>query len=68
MSFNIFEENLEEIVYAENSVSETENNDANKKTVVVIGEVTVPKIAALNYDTFIYRRFAWERDGTLNVL
>jgi hypothetical protein len=68
VSFNIFEENLEEIVYGENSVSQTENTELEKKTVVVIGEITVPKIAEQSYDKFIYRRFDWERDETLNVL
>ena len=68
VSFNIFEEQLEEIVYGKNPVTQTEKNDANEKTVVVIGEITIPKIADQNSDTNSYKRFVRELSGALNVL
>ncbi len=68
VSFNIFEENLEEIVYGEIPVSHTKIKDANEKTVVVIGEITVPKIADKNADDFTYGRFGWNFEGTSNTL
>ena len=56
VSFNIFEENLEGIVYREDFVSQTENNDTNEKTVVVIGQITVPKITGQNSEVFPDKR------------
>jgi hypothetical protein len=67
VSFNIFEENLEDIVYGENSVPRTENNDDDEKTVMVIGEITIPKIADQNSDGFTSGRFDRPRQGTFNL-
>ncbi len=68
VSFNIFEENLEEIIYGENSLLPAEDDRSNEKTVIVVGEITVPKITAPDSETKTFRHFGWERNGTLNVL
>ncbi len=60
VSFNIFEEHLQEIVYEKNSFPLAENKSPDKKTVVVIGEVTVPKITIQESSSFISKNLDWK--------
>jgi hypothetical protein len=68
VKFNIFEENLEETVYRK----ESENQTENEKTIQVPKEKsddqTSRLIANRNHKKPVFRRFDWEREGTLNVL
>ncbi len=69
VKFNIFEEHLEEVVY-ENNI---ENRKDNAETVKQLpneqkDEKTSRLIPSRNYKQPVFKRFDWEREGTLNTL
>jgi hypothetical protein len=66
VTFNIFELNLEELVYGEKPPAK--NNDPHEKNVVVVGEITIPKITEEYSGTNPYLRFDRTRGDRSKVL
>jgi hypothetical protein len=68
VKFNVFEENPEETVYRKESENQTENAETIQLQNEQNDDQTSRRIANRNYKKPVFRRFDWEREGTLNVL